>query len=446
MSTILKNIYIGILTVGLTVLTPTLATAGSCSERSLKAAEQLTMGALVKAVVVQNAGLAEMRAAANAAEQRIIPSGALDDPFLSYALAPGTLNGLITPAGQSRGLNQRIEISQIFPWPGKLGLREDTAKYEAEAAGENINATYLRLIAASKISYTQWYYIHRALEVNTANLSLLEELREVAENRYATGLTGQQDVLQAEVRIQELKRQRLDMIRIKQQVAAQINTLLNDIPGTRVPPPSALPPLQQVPDMKVLQATAMAHHPELEAIEYMVTANEARTKLAKKEFLPDFKIFTGYNSLWDNPDKRWVVGVGINLPIGQSKRRAAVAEARANTLRYEYQLDNRRAQLLGQLQQTHATLTQALDTYTLYEQQLTPRTRENLSAARSEYSSGGGSFLDVITAEEQKLNAELGTQRARADYFIALADLERWAGGKLPDVAFNNLSEKGDTP
>lgn len=438
-----KILMAGWLIAGMFLVCPLLANASNEDVTALETADQLTMGALVQAVIVQNAGLDEMRAAAQAAEQRIVPAGALDDPFLSYSLAPQTLGGTVTPTGRATGLRQSVELSQALPWPGKLGLREDAARLQADAASETIQATHLRLVARSKAVYAQWYYIHEALKVNAENLDLLEELRKVAENRYAAGLTGQQDVLQAEVRIQELRRQRLDMVRIQEQVAAQINGLLNRTTIARVPPPSALPPMQEMPVIGQLQQVALNQHPELMAIKRMVSANEARTKLAQKEFLPDFRVFSAYNSLRANQDNFWTIGVGINLPIGQAKRRAAVSKAKADTLRYEFQLEDRRAQLLADLNHAAAALKQARDTYILYRDDFIPRTRENLGAARSEYGSGGGSFLDVITAEEQKLNAELGTQRARADYFIALAELERWAGGEIPDDNINNSTLRG---
>ena len=101
-------------------------------------------------------------------------------------------------------------------------------------------------------------------------------------------------------------------------------------------------------------------------------------------------------------------------------------------MRRPHELADRRATLLSQLEQAHAAVEEAEHLITLYENELIPRTRENLSAARSEYSAGGGAFLDVLIAEQRKLNAELELESARADYFTALAELKRWTGGELP--------------
>ena len=90
-----------------------------CSDPILEA-PLLTPDLLVEQVLTRNPNLAALDAAADAAVHRIDPAGALDDPVLFYGFAPETANG--DPPG--RGLNQRLEISQAFPWPGKRRLSE----------------------------------------------------------------------------------------------------------------------------------------------------------------------------------------------------------------------------------------------------------------------------------------------------------------------------------
>ena len=69
----------------------------------------ITEAELVDQVIAANPGLASLRAAAEAATYRIDPAGSLDDPMLSYATAPRTVD--------SGRLNQRVEFSQRIPWP-----------------------------------------------------------------------------------------------------------------------------------------------------------------------------------------------------------------------------------------------------------------------------------------------------------------------------------------
>ncbi len=389
---------------------------------------------LVASVLDRNAGLAAMRSAVDAAEARIEPAGALPDPQLSGAVAPETIGGFETPSGRERSTNIRFEVSQDFPWPGTLGLRADAARKEALAADDNVAAVRLRLASATRSAYAEWYYVHQALEINVANQDLVDELRRIAENRYAAGLTGQQDVLQAEVELQRLKHQAIKLRRIKRSVRAKINNLLNRKATAPVAGPAGLPLPGSLPPYSRLRRTALSSHPELAQIQKRIAADEDREALARKAFYPDFKVFGGYNSLWDAGEKRWIAGVGISLPLDRSKYRARLDEAKAETMRTEYELADRRTTLLSQLEQAHAAVEEAKHAIALYENELIPRTLENLGAARSEYGAGGGAFLDVITAEQRKLNAELELESARADYFTALAELRRWSGGELTGI------------
>ena len=424
------------LATGAILISQLMTAALAAAPAGAQSADQaITAGGLVARVLAENAGLASLRAAVDAAEARIDPAGSLPDAQLSGAVAPETLGGFTTPSGGERGTNVRVEISQEIPWPGTLGLRADTARKEAAAAGDNVAALRLHLAAATRSAYAEWRYVHRALAINAANQDLVDELRRVAEQRYAAGIAQQQDVLQAEVELQRLKRQALALERLKRAVRAKINALLNRDANQALPPPRALPAPQSLPAYAALRELSLAKHPELSRIQRRVAANQDREALARKDFYPDFKVFGGYNSLWDAGEKRWIVGVGINLPLNRSKYRARLDAAQADTIRLESELAERRAQLLSQLEQAHAAVEEARDSIALYENELVPLARENLSAARAEYGAGGGSFLDVIDAEDKKLGAELNLERVRADYFSAMADLCRWTGGPLPEPA-----------
>jgi len=387
---------------------------------------------LVEQVPQENAGLAAMHAAVDAARARVGPASALPDPQLRVTTAPRTFDGFTTPAGERRGISGVIELSQDIPWPGTLGLRSDVAQREADAAADNVDALRLRLAAVTLEGYAQWAYVHRALEINAANQDLVDELRRVAENRYAAGLARQQDVLQAEVELQRLKKQALTLERLKTVVCARTNALLNRDADQPLPPPVALPAPGIVPAYAALRDHALVQHPELAQLDKRIAANEGRASLAKKAFYPDLKLIARNNDYRPASETRSEIGVAINIPLDRSKRRATLDAAQADTQRMRYELQDTRARLLADLAEARANTEQAAATIELYEHSLIPRTLENLSAARSEYGAGAGAFINVITAEQLKLNAELELERARADHFAARAALERWTGGKIP--------------
>jgi len=387
-------------------------------------AEPLTAQRLVETVLDRNPGLQALRAAVTEAASRVEPAGALEDPMLAYNVAPQTI------AGQR--LSQAVDLSQEIPWPGTLALREDAARSEAEAAGQDLADLRLEIIAAVKAGFAEWYYVHRALAINEANRDLLIELRNVAETQYAAGRATQQDVIQAELEHARLLDEALALQKEQRSIQAQLNGLLNRAPGEYLSPPKEVEPPAPPPDLQVLQQTAVETHPELKQAEAQLQASRSRVGLAEKDFYPDLGLNIGYDSFWDDEDQRFSVGASINIPLNRSKYRALRDAAQANALRSQWRLIDRRARLLAALGRARAEVAESVDVIALHHDQLEPLAQDNLSAATADYRAGAGDFLDVITAENRKLMIELGLARAQANYVRRLAELERWTGGALP--------------
>ncbi len=84
--------------------------------------------------------------------------------------------------------------------------------------------------------------------------------------------------------------------------------------------------------------------------------------------------------------------------------------------------------LLAALEVAYAQVVEADAAIQLYRERLLPLAEENLNAALSDYQSGAGQVINVVTAERQQLATEQGFERARADYWRRRAELERVTG------------------
>lgn len=386
--------------------------------------QPLTADSLASWVLEANPGLAAIEAAAAAAAYRVDLAGSLDDPTLSYAVAPLT-------ASADRSLNQKFEFSQKIPWPGTLAARGAAARHEAISADRDVDALRLRVIAQAKSAYAEWRFVDEGLAVHHATHALLEELISTTQTRYAAGRALKQDVLQAEVEQADLDNHLLQLHRQQATVQARINALLNRAPDAPLPPAAPIPNTAVPPALETLQTLALGQHPELAGLDAQVSAKQSRVTLAEKAFYPNFQVGVGYNSLWNDTDKRPVLGVSINVPFDRGKRRSELSRAQADTRRAQWSLVERRAELLADLARSRAEVLEAQASVELYEDQLVPLAAEYLEAALTDYQSGSGAFLNVITAEQRKLGTDLSLARARADYVRRLAELERWVGGPI---------------
>lgn len=397
----------------------------------------LTSQQLVKAVLERNPSLPRLRAAAEAAAFRAEPAGSLDDPVLSYTLAPQTI-------GSGARLSQAVDLSQEIPWPGTLRLREGAARSEAVAARQELADLRLQIIAAVKAGFAEWYYVHRALAINEANRKLLTELRNVAETQYAAGQATQQDVIQAELEHDRLLDEALAFERERRSIQAQLNGLLNRAPGAFLPSPGEVTPRASPPSLRVLLRIVVDNHPELKRLEAQRQASRARLGLAEKNFYPDLGLNIGYDGFWEDEDQRFSVGASINIPLNRRKYRALKDAAQANALEAQWRLADRRAQLLANVGEAQAAVAESIAVIELYQDRLISLAQDNLNAAVADYRAGAGDFTDVITAENRKLMTELRLARARANYVRRVAELERWTGRNDMDPVTYGVGEVDD--
>ena len=382
----------------------------------------LTAESFTSAVLARNASLSAMRQALVAAVSDIRPAGALPDPMLSVSAAPRTF-------GSAMGPGEDIEVSQALPWWGTLEARKEIARADAELARHDLAALRLRLAATARGVFADWVFVHRALAINAANQSVLAELRRIASVRYATGKAPQADVLQAEVERTVLAQQQLKWQRKIAVVAARMNALLDRPPESPIPLPAALPAPAHLPSEAALLQRAR-NHPQLKALEAQEHAARAKAALAGKQRYPQLQVSAGYNSMWPDPAMRPMVGLSFTVPLDQGKYRAEIDAADARARQAEYDLEGERATLLADLSAAYASTREAAQSLALYRDDLVPLSRDALDVALSEYGSGRGGFLEVLTAEQHQLDTELGLARAQSEYFDRWAELERLSGSE----------------
>ena len=99
-----------------------------------------------------NPGLAQMQARYEALTEVAPQQSSLPDPVVS-------LNAMNFPwddfdRNQENMTQLQVGISQMFPYPGKLGLREDIAVFEAEAALHSVDE--MRLNLDMNVAVTWW--------------------------------------------------------------------------------------------------------------------------------------------------------------------------------------------------------------------------------------------------------------------------------------------------
>jgi outer membrane protein, heavy metal efflux system len=391
--------------------------------------DRLDHDTLIRAVVERNPTIEAARQAWQAALEREPQVRSLDDPMVSYSVAPLSIGVDDVRYGQS------IVFAQRLPYPGKLHLRGEVARAEAESTRHDYEAVRLQLATVASLLFDDYYFVARALEINAEHIGLLKDFQRVATARYAAGLAAQQDPLQAEVEVAHLLHRDVVLRTNQRTIAAQLNALLHRPPERSLPPPPSelAAPAPRELDRSSQTDEALAERPELQARLAEIEAREEAIRLRERDFYPDFEATTSFNSMWGNSEHRWMVGVGINLPIRRDRLRAASAEAAAALKQAQSERAALEDTIRTEVYVARERLVEAEHVVELYRSRLLPASGDQIRAARAGFETGQNSFLALIEAERNQRTVALDYEQALAEYHSSLARLDR-ALGRIPGL------------
>ena len=111
---------------------------------------------------------------------QISQADALPDPQLKFAVANLPINSFTFDQEPMTG--KKISLMQMFPFPGKLGLKEDIAEYQALITEQQVQELKNNLIKNVKILYFDLFFVDTSIEIVTkikyCSSSLLKLLRQ----------------------------------------------------------------------------------------------------------------------------------------------------------------------------------------------------------------------------------------------------------------------------
>lgn len=391
-------------------------------------ATSLDRAALVEAVLARNPDVESARQGWRAALAEFPQATALDDPMVSYGIAPLSLSG-------DMRVGQRVELSQKLPWPGKRRLAGEVALAEAEAAKGELEEVRLELALMASNLYDDLYVAARAIEINQQHQELVGQFKKAAEAQYVAGRASQQDPLQAEVELAHLEHDRILLQAEQAAIAAQLNGLLQRDPSAPLPAPPAVEAAPAVPveTSRVLADEAVGSRPELRVRTARVRGARAEIDAARRESYPDVELMGSYDSMWDMPEHRWMVGLAVEIPLQRGRRRAAVEKAEALSARAGSEVAKARNQIRVEVERAALRAREAAHVVQVVEERLVPAARDQVSAARAGFVAGKNEFSALIAAENNLRRVELELHHARADLSRRIAALDR-AVGRVPGL------------
>ncbi|MBE0541073.1 MAG: TolC family protein [Verrucomicrobia bacterium] len=372
-----------------------------------------------------------------AALEMVSQARTLPDPRFNYGYFIQEVETRVGPQ------EQRVGLSQMFPWFGKLKLRSEAALGGANAMQQQYEVAKLRLFDEVKQAYYELYYVGRAVGVATENVDLLKQLEEIARSKYESGTAEHGDVIKAQVELDKLRDRLRTLQDFKHPLVARLNAALNRPAESALPFPTNHSPGVLPSDTAQLLEQLKSSNPELKSLDFQAEKDKAAIALARKEFYPDVTLGVDYvqtgearmAGVSDSGKDPVMVGFSVNIPLWWSKYRAGVREAESRYAATQQDRQDRANRLSTDLQLALFKYQDAERKIALYRDALIPKADQNLKVIQRSFEAGKSDFLSLIDAERILLEFQLTYERAVADREQGLATVEKLAGGESSALA-----------
>lgn len=303
-----------------------------------------------------------------------------------------------------------LGISQDIPYPGKLRLRGEIARKEADVTQQRYESVRRTVLAAVKTNYLQLGYLANQQAILDDDAKLLRQVEQAAEVRYRSGMGNQHDVLQAQLERTKLLREITTNQLEAGKVQAEIKQILNrpqsspDIATTELSETTVPYSYDQ------LLAAANSNNSEIAGSKKMVERQALQVDLAKKDFYPDFNL----QYMWQRTDPTqfrayYSVTLSVRIPIYRNRRQQPeLAQAEADQSRAKSEQEAQTQQIAFQIRQQFLAVEKSAQLLKIYREGLIPQARAELQAGMAAYQSNRqdfqallASFLDVLKLDEE---------------------------------------------
>jgi outer membrane protein TolC len=409
-----------------------------CSYTAFLFAEQLieketiVLEDLIDEALRNNPGIQAAYNNWQAAREKIKQVSSLPDPMASYTYFGENVETKVGPQEAKYGLSQKI------PFPGKLGLKAKAQSKRAEILREQYEATKREIIKSVKFIYYDIFWVDKAIQVTEEEKIILESLEKVAQRKYESDLTPQQDVIKAQVELSKLIDKLFLLKQNRKSLVAKMNNILNRPKGTELGRIGSLEPQEFKYQLDQLHKIAQESRQELLAANLDIERAEYEKALGRLNYFPDFTLGFDYIQVGggkttqpNDGQDAWMGRVAINVPIWFDKLAAQLREKKADLEASRKKYENVENSISFEVEDLYFKIITYRDIISLYKTALIPQTEQSFEAAKTSYETGKVDFLNWLDSERVLLQTRLAYYKAIVDYQKSIAFLERVVGKDL---------------
>jgi outer membrane protein TolC len=335
--------------------------------------------------------------------------------------------------GEMNNFRTSFSFEQPLYTAGKAALGFTRAQLSREATIRGLERTQQEVIFQVAKAYYGVLLAQADLAVVQAALQAAEANRNLARDRFETGLVVESDVLSAEVRLASLTEQQIST---RNQVTLA-KAAVNDVIGRPLEEPFAVEDhLSRLPgrdsQLEELETLTLQKRPDYQKLGLEEQALERGIALAQAEFFPTVSATANYEvnrfNFAANGQASWFVGIVAqwNLFNGLADR-AKVAESRANLARVQALRARMASTIMLEVKEAFLQLKSAEERIGVANRAVT-QAMESFKIVTDRYQAGLTTMVDLLASEAALTQAKGNLSRALYDYNVSLTSLELAVG------------------
>jgi len=354
-------------------------------------AQGLTIEQLEALALQHNPTLEQARAETWKTHGRYVQAGLYPNPDVGYAASEVGNDGY---GGQQGGY-----IQQEFVFGGKLGLSQNIASAERDAAGHALQLQELRVRNNVRLEFYAILVAERNLDLARQLFTVAENAAKLARIRSEQGEASKLDELQARG---EQQRAAVVVAQAGNAVEAAWRRMRAVVGTPSLSQQSLTGNIEQhqLPDVSFdeLLARLQSTSPQIRLAEARINRAQAAVARAEVEPIPNLTL---QNTIqYDASTRFTVVGIQATLPVPVFDRNQGnITEAENEWIRASREVDRLR------LEQQHALATRwqqfanARIQVEQYRSEVLPTVSETLKLTRAAYEAGEADYLRLLTAQ-----------------------------------------------
>jgi multidrug efflux pump len=378
----------------------------------------------------------QARSTARVARADLLPTLTLDPSFTRQRYSPNQVPsfGAVTANTFSTPLDLSYEIDL---W-GRVRRGFESARADAQAS----LAAFYNVLLTLQGDVGQNYFALRALDAEIATVSGTVQLRQeqvrLVRSRFEGGIGNELDMVRAETELATTEAEAAALSRRRAELENALAILVGQNPASfRLPASTAsnwnpLPP--EIPSG--LPAELLERRPDVAEAERQLASANARIGVAKAAFFPVLTLTGSGGSIsgdidtlfkWDS--RAWSIGPSLSLPIFAGGRNRANYQRSQSA--YQETLARYRQQVLvafGEVENSLAGVRHLSDQAAAQKRAVTTA-RRAAELATERYRSGIVSYLEVVDASRDALQAERASAQLAGQRSIAAVQLIKALGG-----------------